>query len=1148
MNDGFEKNADIQNQEMPENVDLEQSNELSDKIETPEETAPVSAEIESSDESAELNDSDEIFDEKIEVSNDDETFDEKTESTDESIITASETVETVDDVLDELKSLQKRHDIVDDIFDGPDGGEPIRQWTMADINKLIYGAEQKADIEQQSPDFDIDKYHEYIMPENMGMNENDAVELTDYNDTSVKDEYEKNLDSKNVYVSKDYEEEITESETENLSGLENEIEDEFEDVYSSYDEVSENDESSNQAQLTDDFDIDESEMQFQKEDENKSSEEFEPLADEEIVQVENAPQEEFETKDYLKIKDIFRNSKFFKNRREKGVQVKKAAAESVKNTFGSDVIKDEDKESASKKKKTVPKKGEKELSQNRAKKSEDDLKKEFAESETEKIFGNEKNEIDGAELFDGVDDTYFEREESHEEVYVQTRDEGPDLIVENEDEISEEFYEVIEESDANSRHQNMSEEDNVFANADEDNNISFETFINNFAGKNLAEEITKMGSEDEMSEDDDLLFSSQEKKRRFKLTNIPEDYNDFDTSYFSPEKGRYDEEEYLELKDENNPKSIASAFKKTLSPNHTPKLKEYRSMKEKPQMVRELSERRKHSVLTFLALCFLSLLLWVIMDLPIIQQFASSVTAEAGLLNGVSLLVLLMAYVVSSRIMQTGIRGLIKRKINKDTPIAVALIVAVLNSVLLFFNLLEANNTLPIYSSAIMFGLLLTSYGHILQDSRALKCFKAITTNDKMGIHSVQNIEDRIVSENVARIASKRGKNIKYSAKAVFPARFLYNSFENDFSDRMSRRVFPLVLIISILISIISGIINKSVLNIFAVLSASLCIGVPFSQIVSIDLPLFFANRKLAKSSSAIVGHSAITQAGKTNAIVVKSTDIYNPQKCIFHGLQEFGNAKVDDIIRYAATILIHSKGPLSHAFDNVFIGEQAKMLPRVEDLEYDERLGLSGKIYGQRILVGNRKLLLKYNLEAPEKGTETKFRNEGKKLLYVAIDNIVAAMLIVEYGINEDVSAMLSKLEKNRVSVVVTTNDCNIDEETISLDFNIDRENIRVIGDYEGSLLRDYENVQKEAVPARMIHNGTSRGYLGCMASAIALNNSSKLISIVQLLFVVIGLLMTMIFAFSGNLSTLNGTFIIIYQAICSLIAIVASIIRYKN
>lgn len=79
-------------------------------------------------------------------------------------------------------------------------------------------------------------------------------------------------------------------------------------------------------------------------------------------------------------------------------------------------------------------------------------------------------------------------------------------------------------------------------------------------------------------------------------------------------------------------------------------------------------------------------------------------------------------------------------------------------------------------------------------------------------------------------------------------------------------------------------------------------------------------------------------------------------------------------------------------------ISENEEALPEVENISYEDEHGITGRVNGRRIYIGNRALLVNHQIEAPAREEETQYSSGNKQVVYLAVDNALAAMLVLTY------------------------------------------------------------------------------------------------------------------------------------------------------
>ncbi len=1039
-------------------------------------------------------------------------------------------------------------DFVDELFESSDG-TPVKNWSIEDINQLITDVDNIPDVEQAGDDFDYDKYVEYSEPKQPGFSESVKVheEAETYDESAVyfSKEYEQDLVSKAVETEEvPTEFEDISSRSENYVEEEPEISDEIFNTFAEDIFAPENNEEQNISEETE-FSYENNEAENMDFFEQVPDGDFsaiegninEARADGEFREIDESYEEDyyddsevvydgtFDRGDYLKIKDIFKNSKILSKRRLERAEVKENAMESIKEKYGEAIFEAKKKEDdfndilrrqrAAEREKKEKEDREVMLSQERRFDLDSQEYIVTAEPETKELLIKEDEELD---------DTIFLKDFS-----------GFEEVAKSNEFFEEDTKVFNEEKEEDTKDINLYASPVYVRNDDQ---MRFEGF---------PEEDEFMPEEVNVEDVKETLRKArEEKKNLFKMTSLPSDYDDIDPNYFSPEKGKYDEEECLVLSDENDPNSFFTMFKKSFIQEKNRKMTEYSSSSEKPQIFKELNDRRRRSIFGLIAMSALSLV-FVAVQLILGAVNTENAVVTTAILAGFSIICVLMSFVFGSSVTQPGLKNMFKGRFTFDAATTTLLIAMCISSIPVFFDLENSAGVYPLYTFCVLISVVINCLGRAVESGRVISALKIVTGKRKEDLYTIQTIDDPATAQNIGRVFAGVNPDLKYSCKTVFPTGFIANSFLSNPADRFSKLLFPVFAVLSVIVAVVAGVVNKNFVSAFSTLMACLVVSLPVSVLLTLNVSLSSLNKKLEKKKSCVTGYLSATSIDKSNAIIVDATDLFDMSRCNFHGMKDYGTVRVDDIILYAAAMLTNSRGPLAHVFDKAILGDKNELLPEVEDLYYEERLGLSGWIRGEKVFIGNRNLLINHNMEAPPKGPEVACLKEGKKVLYIAIDGKVAAMLVVEYAKDEETRKYLERLNKKGITVVVATNDCNIDEEFLSLSYNLPRESFKVIGDFEGGLLDDYIHRLSPAAPAKLIHSGTSSSLFETFSSAFSYSSSIKLTLIMQAIVMLVSFVFVSVMAIMGKFNFISSLTIVLIQIISSLIITVVSTIRAK-
>lgn len=488
------------------------------------------------------------------------------------------------------------------------------------------------------------------------------------------------------------------------------------------------------------------------------------------------------------------------------------------------------------------------------------------------------------------------------------------------------------------------------------------------------------------------------------------------------------------------------------------------------------------------------------------------------------------------------IHGLsLKNPVNYDFPIAVSAIAVLVHTVILTINedLWIDNGVLLAVSAS--FGLFMSQIGKRQMLIRIIDNFEFLT--DGSDKYTVENIVNTVDAEIISRGFIDSAPLIKTSVKTDFPTNFLEISCKNEPADKLSKVLGPIMLLLSIILFVAVGLMDN--FNIaFNVFMCSICISLPLSSLYITNSVLRDVSASLSKYSSRVCGYEGAVMACGANAMVMEAADLFDKGSCDLHGIKTFNGAKVDDAIINAAAVIIQTKSPLASVFDDVIIGKQS-ILPKVEGVTYEDKMGTSAWIYKRKVLVGNRDLLIRHGISVPKESFEKKHTRKGRKALYLAIAGKVIAMFVVSYSADADLKRELKKLEKSGITIIVKSSDPYINETSIAQLFSLPEGFIRVMNSSSARVFDKYSDMNVEKSPAYVIHNGTAAGFVSAMRSAGIIVSAKKLVSFLVSFGSAIGFAAVALLSAIGAYNQLSAINIMLFQIIWSIFMLLISKLR---
>lgn len=501
---------------------------------------------------------------------------------------------------------------------------------------------------------------------------------------------------------------------------------------------------------------------------------------------------------------------------------------------------------------------------------------------------------------------------------------------------------------------------------------------------------------------------------------------------------------------------------------------------------------------------------------------------------------LVLAGVMGGSVMLRGIKELFRLRPNADSPIVLAMLAALAQVCVLFAVPDASALRMSVFAGAAVLVLAMNLLGKNLMLGRVIRNFDFCTSGDALfAIHSIENGSD---ADEIGRGLLMGEPDIKYSARVLFPKRFLELSFKDDPADRVGRIATLFLLVGCTAAAIAGGLAGHSVAMAFSAMAATACVGVPAAALIVSNLPLLRAARRLTPEGAMLSGYAAVHGCAHTNAVVFDSSDIFARGGCNIHGIKTYHNMRIDEAILHTATLVIHSGGPCGEIFDRVIEGKR-DLLPPVEDLKYEDRLGISAWVQGRRVLVGNREMLVHHNIEAPSRESERKYKHDGRQVMYLAVSGKLSAMFVVSYGVNEDIAERLQRLNGSGMTILVRTTDANITEELIEDYFELEPNSVKIMSSKAASVYRTYHDTPKKEAAASLLHDGKLNSFLLAVSAAFDMNAGIGLTGLVQKIASVVGMVIVLVFACLASAAQAGIWQVLIYQALWGIVCVLLSI-----
>lgn len=480
--------------------------------------------------------------------------------------------------------------------------------------------------------------------------------------------------------------------------------------------------------------------------------------------------------------------------------------------------------------------------------------------------------------------------------------------------------------------------------------------------------------------------------------------------------------------------------------------------------------------------------------------------------------------------------------INFDFPISVAVILTLVHTVLFIFKPDLIIDGGGLYPSAAAFALFLNLAGKHRRMIRIIHNFEFLTeAGDKYTVEDIVNeVDAAIISRNL--LAGE--PLLKYSVKTDFPTSFMEISCADEPADKISKVMGPIMIGLNLVLFAVLGILEHNWNYAFNVLVAGIIITCPVITLLATNLALSGVSKSLAKNGAMVCGFEGAHIIHNSNALVMEASDLFGARSCDLHGIKTFNGTKIDDAILQTAAVIIKTKSPLAGVFDDVIVGKQS-ILPEVDGVIYEDKMGTSAWIYQKKILVGTRDLLIHHGVAVPKIEFENKYTRKGRKALYLAVAGKISAMFVVSYNADNNIKKGLKKLEKSGITILLKSCDPYINEENIMEIFDLPEGFIRVMTSSNARIFEKYSNMVVEKSPAYTVHNGTALGFISAVCGSESLVSLENSLSVLVSFGSSIGFGVAALLGFLNGMSQLNALNVIIFQSVWSIFVLIISKIR---
>lgn len=256
-------------------------------------------------------------------------------------------------------------------------------------------------------------------------------------------------------------------------------------------------------------------------------------------------------------------------------------------------------------------------------------------------------------------------------------------------------------------------------------------------------------------------------------------------------------------------------------------------------------------------------------------------------------------------------------------------------------------------------------------------------------------------------------------------------------ADKVSGYFVPVVMIVAIItfiVYLILGFEFREAINSFVTI---LVIACPCSLGLATPLAIVVSEGLCASNGILIKKSEILENAQKVDTIVFDKTGTLTYGKLKVSEVINYSEMQEDKILQLVASIEQKSIHPIAKAFIDYIEEKNIKTL-NVNEFEEISGLGIKGKIDDKEIILGNEKILNKYEIENKHEEDARRLTENGNSLVYVVKDREVISIIGVNDIIRENAKEVIEIFDKKKIKTIMLTGDNEKTAKKIANDIGI--------------------------------------------------------------------------------------------------------------
>lgn len=508
---------------------------------------------------------------------------------------------------------------------------------------------------------------------------------------------------------------------------------------------------------------------------------------------------------------------------------------------------------------------------------------------------------------------------------------------------------------------------------------------------------------------------------------------------------------------------------------------------------------------------------------------------------GVNLIFLVASMALAWDVLRDGIVGVAGCPSGQTMPVLAAVGSVIQLVVLMVKNDSYAPEKVTLFAAPAALLLCLALLGRVVMAGVVERNFRMVSQG--MDHAASYLVRSRELTEKVAQGLGEEDPQLLVSRPTTLVKGFLRQSFSQAPSDWLAQKLSWALLAVALVAGGISMFKSHDLVMAVSVLAGTLALGGPLCSTLLAAVPCLMMQKSAARVGAVVPGWSAVEELGSANMVMVDAQELFPKRSVLLHGIKTFEKERIDLAILYAASILVESCDTLQDVFMGI-IQSKKDMLYPVENLTCEVGCGFTGWIEHNRVIIGNRRMMEKHEIELPSMDYEERYTKGVRQPIYLAVSGKLFGMFVVSYHADEQVSRVLENLHHAGISVLVKSDDFSVTGELVESVYNLPEGSVKVLSEQDRKDLAPATSFLPQSEGC-LTHMGTFASMVGGLQAAEGAAGGERSASLVQAVGVGFSCALALLLTITGGLVGLALPAVILYQVAWSALVLAMPLLK---